>query len=301
MKKVLCIGESLLDIIVQDNKVLEANVGGAPLNVACTINHLGGQSSLLSSIGDDDNGKNILNTLKKYNVDTDTIQVLKNHKTTVAYVSIFEDGERNFTFELDADQNMEFEVVKDKLKDFSILHFGSATALLGNKSEETYKKLLTESKKLKKFIVFDPNWRNLLWNEDTKTFNKKISEYLESADFIKISDAELEVITGEKDCDRGFEKLIKLYHNATFFITLGPDGCFVGNSEWAKRYDVERAVNPVDTTGAGDAFIGYIIYKISELENRDSWQNKVDEIILEANEYAKKSIYYKGALTFLDN
>ncbi|WP_257789195.1 PfkB family carbohydrate kinase [Spiroplasma clarkii] len=98
-----------------------------------------------------------------------------------------------------------------------------------------------------------------------------------------------------------FKKMIELYPQATFLITLGSLGSVVANKNILQHFEIKKSQNPVDSTGAGDAFIAYIINEIAKFENPNDWTSELSRIINGANEFAKKSIEYKGALTFLDN
>lgn len=300
MKKTLCIGEALIDVIKDGETILESNVGGAPLNVACSISHLHGDAAFFGSIGNDLNGTKILELLTKHKVDHKFVQVLPNNKTSVAFVTIWGEGERNFVFELDADQKVSFDHIKNDLDQFDIFHFGSATSLLKAEPSQNYMQLLDYAVTHKKFISFDPNWRNLLWEEDKKTFNQKVIPFLQKANLVKMNEEELQITASEADVQTGLKKMIATYPQATFLITLGSEGSLIGNKDFIKHYKVVKSTNPVDSTGAGDAFIGYMLYKIAKLKDVSDWEQHVDKIMAGANEHAKKSIEYKGALTFLE-
>ncbi|QEH62264.1 fructokinase [Spiroplasma chinense] len=301
MKKILSIGEALIDVIKQDGKIIEENVGGAPLNVACSVGYLGGDVSFVGAIGNDSNGKKIEEMLSKYKVDLKNVQVLEDRNTSLAYVSIYDEGERNFEFKLDADQKLSFKPIEDEFGNYDIVHLGSATSLLSDEVKKNYKEILKRAVEEKMFISFDPNWRNLLWKEDKETFKKEVEPFLKAAHLVKLSEEELQIVSEISDNKLGLEKIMKLYPQAAFIITLGSNGSLFGYQGVTKHYEIQKSQNPVDTTGAGDSFIAYIVYKISQLDNFSSWIEHKDDIVNDANLFARNSIEYKGALSFLEH
>ncbi|NNU76303.1 carbohydrate kinase family protein, partial [Clostridium estertheticum] len=178
MNKILCIGELLIDFICSDinsgltkgeNFVKKA--GGAPANVSAAISKLGGQAYFAGKVGNDNFGMFLKETLEEAGVDTSMLIFDKNSKTTLAFVSLNGDGERDFIFNRGADELLTFdELDRDKLKSFKIMHFGSATALLGGPSKETYLKTMELAFENEVFISFDPNYRIDLWKNRLSDF-----------------------------------------------------------------------------------------------------------------------------------
>ncbi len=174
--------------------------------------------------------------------------------TTIAYVSIDEQGERDFEFMRGADGNLSPDQIDfEAFKDCKIVHLGSATALLGDKLYEVYK-----------FISFDPNYREALYHDKKELFIKHCKEVIKSVDLIKVSEEEGQIITGETD----HQKMILALHELgakIVTLTLGKEGSLISIN---KIYKVESVpVNMIDSTGAGDAFIGALLSQIANLNN----------------------------------
>ncbi|MGB7394852.1 MAG: PfkB family carbohydrate kinase, partial [Pricia sp.] len=165
MKTIYCIGELLIDFVAenQGSDLTKADVftkkpGGAPANVACAIARLGGRSKFIGSVGRDPFGTYLLKVLEDNEVDTSLAQRSKTF-TTSAYVSIAENGERDFVFSRGADKKLKYDTaVKKGFKD-NMVHLGAATALLGGNLEDAYNRYFFDALCQDTFISFDPNFR----------------------------------------------------------------------------------------------------------------------------------------------
>lgn len=172
MKKVLCPGEALIDFISMETgkKLKETSgfikkAGGAPANVAAAISKLGAEAYFCGTVGDDAFGEFLEETLTSNGINTELMFKLKK-PTTFAFVSLMDDGDRDFEFSRNADECLTFEMIKDKLEDFDLYHFGSATAFLGGDLKETYFKLKQYAKENNKLISFDANYRDSLFGNN---------------------------------------------------------------------------------------------------------------------------------------
>jgi fructokinase len=178
MKKILCVGEALIDMICTDTgKSLSQGQhflkkpGGAPTNVAAAIAALGGPVELAAKVGNDPFGKQLVEVMLDFGVATRWILLDNNHFTTFAFVSLMEDGERDFVFNRGADGELSRKEVEDiDLDEFSIIHFGSATAFLTGPLQAAYESLLQRALRKNIFISFDPNYRHLLFKNNTQSF-----------------------------------------------------------------------------------------------------------------------------------
>ncbi len=296
MKTIYCIGELLIDFVAenQGNDLSKAEVftkkpGGAPANVACAIAKLGGKSKFIGCVGSDPFGSFLLDVLEKNGVDTTLAQRSKTF-TTLAYVSIAADGERDFVFSRGADKKLKYDAsVKKSFKD-NMVHFGAATALLGGGLEQAYSRYLFDALTQKAFISFDPNFRGDLWKDEEKTFVKKCVHFIEKAHLCKFSLEEAELLSGEKE----LEKVCAVLHEIgtrIITITLGKKGTVISTPTFKKRV-ASIEVDPIDTTGAGDAFIGCLLYQISRLEDPHTIWDDTDGLV-EMIEMANKA----GAIT----
>ena len=305
MINILCIGEALIDMICTDKDVSLSNgenflkkPGGAPTNVAAAISALGGEAYLSAKVGKDPFGDHLVAVMKAFNVRTDFIIQDANYFTTFAFVSLLANGERDFYFNRGADAQLSKEdISKIDLQLFPIVHFGSATGFLPGPLQETYDYLFEQAQANNCFISFDPNYRQLLFQNDQAFFIKKSWQYIEACNFFKVSDEEALLITGEKNIEDAASMFSKK-SKAIFAITIGKEGTLLGIK--GQTFKVESLpVDPVDTTGAGDAFVGAVLYLLSlktpqELAaiTNEEWQT----IIVQSNKAGARTCEYLGAM-----
>ena len=173
--------------------------GGAPANVAAAIAALGGEVSIAAKVGDDPFGRHITSLLIEMSVKTNLIIKDPAHFTTFAFVSLMKDGERDFYFNRGADKELTIaDLDKVHLNEYGIVHFGSATAFLPGPLQNTYLELLAKAKQAGCLISFDPNYRHLLFQNNSAYFIQQCDHFIESCNFFKLSDEEALLITG---CD----------------------------------------------------------------------------------------------------
>ena len=296
MKQVFCIGELLIDFVAenQGSDLSKANVftkkaGGAPANVACAISKLGGNSNFIGCVGDDAFGDYLLHVLDEHNVNTSLAQ--RSHTfTTLAFVSLAEDGERDFVFSRGADRELSYNEHVSALMREQIVHFGAATCFLGGPLETTYFNYLEDAKQGDAYISFDPNYRPDLWKEQEEDFIAKSRQFIAHAHLCKFSQEEAHLLSGETDLDAAVNALHAM-GTPLITVTLGESGTMVSMHD--QRFIVPSiSVEPVDTTGAGDAFIGCLLFQLSR-ETEPLVINKHMERIREMVAIANKA----GALT----
>jgi fructokinase len=273
MKKIYCIGELLIDFVAekQGSDLSQAfeftkKAGGAPANVACAISKLGGNGIFIGCVGSDPFGSFLLKTLKNEGVDISLTQ-LSDTFTTLAFVSLSEDGERDFVFNRGADKELKYNANLRKNLHGNILHLGAATALLGGPLEKTYTKYLFDGLTKEMFISFDPNFRSDLWKDDEETFIKKCMPFVEKSHLCKFSQEEAQLISGKENIEEACD-FLHTVGTKIITVTLGKDGTLL-SMNGTKKIIPSIPVTPVDTTGAGDAFIGCLLYQISDLGNFD--------------------------------
>lgn len=271
MKKVFCVGELLIDFVAekQGNDLSRATeftkkAGGAPANVSCAIAKLGGRGTFVGCVGQDPFGNFLVDVLKANRVDCSLVQRSETF-TTLAFVSLAEDGERDFVFSRGADRELQYDPQIKKEFKGNMIHFGAATALLGGPLEKAYGHYYFDALTEDIFISFDPNYRGDLWKNREDAFVKKCLPYIEKAHLCKFSLEEAQLISGVNDLNEAC-KIIHDIGALTIAVTLGADGTFISNGE-ATATVPSVPVTPVDTTGAGDAFIGCLLFQISQLEN----------------------------------
>lgn len=300
-KNIFCIGELLIDMVCVDNKGLkdgekfEKKAGGAPANVAACISKLDGNAYFLGQVGDDYFGKHLIELLKDLNINTE--MAVEKGSTTIALVGIDANGERNFDFLRGSDGEYSFNNIDlSKITNSDIIHFGSATGFLEGELKKTYFKLLEYAKLNNIYVSFDPNYRDALITPDKlEMFIEDSVEFIRKSDFTKLSDEELFLLTKEKDITAGVNKLHELGVKVVT-ITLGSKGTYLsvnGQNEIIPSIEIKQ----VDSTGAGDAFVGAVLKQVSDIENKqnisfEEWKN----IILFANKVGAITCTNYGAI-----
>ncbi len=303
--KVLCIGEALIDMICTDVNVSLSNgqhflkkAGGAPANVAAAIAALGGEVSMAAKVGDDPFGQHLIELLDTMGVNTSLIIKDPHHFTTFAFVSLMNDGERDFYFNRGADKELTMDdLAALHLKDFQIVHFGSATAFLPGPLQNTYIELLAKAEQAGCLISFDPNYRHLLFQNNSAYFISQCAPFIERCNFFKLSDEEALLITGANTVALAANALRKKT-KAVFTITLGKEGTMLCIGDQIEIIE-SIPIQPVDATGAGDAFVGAVLYQLNKrivkdinLVSMEDWKT----IISNANKAGARTCEYMGAM-----
>ena len=255
-----------IDSDLIDGEKFEKKAGGAPANVCAAAAKFGQKVGFIGKVGYDSFGKFLERTLIETGVDTRMLYFDREEPTTLAFVSLRKDGERDFIFNRGADENLSFkELDLDKLEEVKIFHFGSATALLGGNLKKTYYELMKYAKSKGAFVSFDPNWRGALFGERKEEFRAESIKCLAQADFTKVSDEEARIISGKENLEEAVDEIHK-YGTRSVVVTLGKEGTLLSID--GEKVVVESIwVKSVDSTGAGDAFIGGVLYKLSMEEN----------------------------------
>ncbi|MEK5469794.1 carbohydrate kinase [Paenibacillus sp. FSL R7-0210] len=268
---VLCAGELLIDFFCTDVDVsltagrhFSKQAGGAPANVSAAIARLGGHSAFLGKVGADPFGFFLKQTLEEQNVDTSMLLLDPASPTTLAFVSRSANGERDFVFHRGADQLFRLEELdRAAVREAAMLHFGSATALLADPFREVYMTLMDEAKANGQFVSFDPNYRGDLWTGRQEEFITLSRAGISKADLVKVSDEELQLITSEADRDAALDMLHE-WGAGVVAVTLGKDGTLISSPD-SRLLIASITVKSIDSTGAGDAFIGALLCRISQL------------------------------------
>ena len=305
MKKVLCIGEALIDMICTDRGTSLSKgqnflkkAGGAPANVAAAIAALGGGVDMAAKVGKDPFGVHIIELLKEMGVDTKWVLQDPSHFTTFAFVSLMEDGERDFYFNRGADGQLSSQDLSGlNLNEYSIVHFGSATSFLPGPLQIAYLDLLEKAKAAGAIISFDPNYRHLLFPNNTNSFIDQCWPFIEQAHFFKLSDEEAILITGCTSVQDAAATLRKK-SNAVFAITIGKEGTLLSMGDHVEMIG-SIAITPVDATGAGDAFVGAVLFQLMQSDpnlllqiDMDSWK----KMIANANKAGARTCEFMGAM-----
>lgn len=305
MNKILCIGEALIDMIctdkgsaLSDGDNFLKKPGGAPTNVAAAIAALGGDAWLAAKVGKDPFGKHLIDVMKHFGVSTKFVIEDKKYFTTFAFVSLLKNGERDFYFNRGADGELtRDEVDMIDLSEFSITHFGSATGFLPGSLQIAYQMLLQKALFRKLYISFDPNYRHLLFRDNTQSFIDQSWNFLTACHFFKVSDEEAILLTGRSTVADAAEDFIQKT-KAVFAITLGKEGTLLGLNG-STTIIPSIPVAAVDTTGAGDAFVGAVLYQLSNYTKAETENLQIKDwykIITNANKAGARTCEYVGAM-----
>lgn len=307
MKKVISIGEALIDFIPHEKGVALKDVsnffrvaGGAPLNVAAAVAKLGGKAQMLTKLGVDGFGDHILEEVSPLGVDVSKVLRTKEANTALAFVSLKEDGERDFSFYRNPSADMLLSAEEICVEDFNekdILHFCSVS-LIDAPIKEAHRRAIEIAKEKGCLISFDPNVRLPLW-KNPEDCRKAILEFLPLSNIVKISDEELEFITGIKDEKEALDFLLTGDVKVIIY-TKGTNGAEFITKERV-IFSPSFKVSAQDTTGAGDSFIGSLLYQVAEGEYSleqlvDLSEEKVQEILTFSNATAALTVCKKGAI-----
>lgn len=297
---VVCFGELLIDVISTDTgslikaKGFLKKFGGAPANTAAGLAKLGVPVGFIGKVGDDPFGHFLKGVLDENGVDTDSLILSRTEKTTLAFVSLTESGERDFTFYRGAHEAIEPSEV-NLPKDTFLFHFGSLTQTNESANKAT-QKLIEQAKEIGAIISYDPNIRESLWG-DLQKAKKVILETAKKVHILKINEDEAKLLSGTSDISEA-SRILFTDNLDALFITLGENGCFYKTKNSEGNVPVPIKVEVVDTTGAGDAFnAGYIlaIHKMSK-RIQEMTKDELESGLRMANIIAALTTTKKGAI-----
>ena len=290
---VLSIGEILVDIF-EDESHKDILPGGAPFNVACNALLYTDKVSFYGSVGNDENGKMLLETVNSKGFTNPFVKVLQDRYTSRAIVSL-KDGERSFRFERDlgADYILNTNDIDfSKIKDNDIIHIGSLMLSYESGRDFFYKLVNKIREKCHAKISFDINYRDDIFdssNEAKKVFLSALKE----ADILKFSLEEINLFSKKEDIREALNELLN--PNQIAVVTLGSKGSIFYQDGKAIHVDT-IPVKPVDTTGAGDAFYSYFL---ASLINHPDFINNEEDIkyyLTRANVVGGLATLKKGAI-----
>lgn len=306
--RLIAIGEALIDFIPQQtgcefHKVesFAPKCGGAPANVCGAYARLSGKARLITQLGKDPFGKKIADELDSFGVDTSCISYTDKANTALAFVALGENGNRTFSFYRKPSADMllsDADIKEEWFKGCFALHFCSVS--LGDfPMKKAHIRAIEYARRAGGIISFDPNLRLMLWDNPDK-LKQAVWEFLPLCDLLKISDEELEFITGETDIEKALPELF-IGNVKMVIYTCGKNGayCFVNGG--GSVFCESESVNAVDTTGAGDGFIGAFLYKLSKLQVTATnlpaiGSNKIYNCLYFANKFCGYSVQRQGAI-----
>ena len=304
MIDVVALGELLIDFTMlhadEDGyPVMAAHPGGAPANFLAALAMYGKKSALIGKVGADKFGRLLIRTLENAGVETRGMVMADDVFTTLAFVTLDESGDREFSFarKPGADTCIRFEEMDLSLIDEArIFHFGTLS-LTDEPARSATQKAVAYAKEKGKLITYDPNLRKPLW-KNLEAAKDQMLWGLAQADVVKISDEEAAFLFGMEP-EEGARHILEAYGVKLVFVTCGADGCFFMNEKACGHVPALSGVKAVDTTGAGDIFGGSAIYKLIEAEKMPEALEKreLEEIVAFACAAAGLSTQKHGGIS----
>ncbi|WP_099206051.1 PfkB family carbohydrate kinase [Scatolibacter rhodanostii] len=268
---ITALGELLIDFTPSGHAdtgsaLFACNPGGAPGNMLTAVSRQGGKAAFIGKVGHDSFGYLLKDTIAKESIDTSGLVFDDECRTTLAFVTLDDTGNRSFAFFRNpgADIMLQADEVDENLiRDSRIFHFGSLSCT-HEPARSATRFALEKAKEFGVTISYDPNLRLPLW-KDAETARETILEFMPYADIVKISEEEFEFLTGEKDYEKHSKAFAEQYGISLLLVTLGPAGAYYYSADKANHlftYDAQV----VDTTGSGDAFMGAVLGQICQLD-----------------------------------
>ncbi|MBS3813404.1 carbohydrate kinase [Candidatus Bipolaricaulota bacterium] len=300
MTDVISLGEALIDFVPTKSGVKLTDVpgfkkrfGGAPANVAVGLANFGVEVGFVGKVGLDSFGDFIEREFRAHGVNVDHLLRSRRANTTLAFVSLTSEGDRDFVFYRNpgADELLEVnEVEEGYISSGRVLHFGSLS-LTGKSSREATSRAIELGRSSGSLISMDPNVRFSLW-PDRKSVLKEIKDLLSEVDLLKLSEEEARLLGDDDDLKSGVTKLEKMGPDLVV-VTRGGDGyyCRLHGAEYSSDgYDIDV----VDTTGAGDGFMAGLLFKL--LDDLRSFPELETDLLAPALDFANAT----AALTTTD-
>ena len=272
MKKydVTALGELLIDftengVSGQGNPLFEANPGGAPCNVLAILTKLGHKTAFIGKVGDDFFGKQLKEAIEEVGIDSTGLCMDKEIHTTLAMVHTYPDGDRDFSFYRNPGADMmlkESEVKEELIKESKLFHFGTLSMTHEDVRKAT-KKAIQIAEEAGNIISFDPNLREPLWNSLDEA-KEQILYGLSHCHILKISDNEIQWLTGQEDYTDGVKWILERYQIPLILVSMGKEGsrAYYGGKMVEVKPFIQK--NTIETTGAGDTFCGCVLHYICE-------------------------------------
>lgn len=299
---VTALGELLIDFTsngmsTQGNPLFEANPGGAPCNVLAMLQKYGKKTAFIGKVGKDIFGKQLREKVADTGIDISGLIEADTVNTTLAFVQTLADGDREFSFYRNPGADMMLtasEIDEDKIRNSRIFHFGTLS-MTAQGVEEATKRAIGIAKDSGCLLSFDPNLRPPLWSSETKA-KEKIAYGLSVCDILKISDNEIEFMTGTSDIDAGIAILREKYNIPLVFATLGKDGSKACYKDTCVNVKGFANPNTIETTGAGDTFCANALNYVLDHGMENLTEDNLRELLTYANAAASLITTRKGAL-----
>jgi len=300
---VVALGELLIDftengVSGQGNPVFEANPGGAPCNVLAMLRKLDRTCAFIGKVGDDMFGRQLKAAAEDAGIDMSALRMDREVHTTLAFVKTFANGDRDFSFYRNPGADMmltESELPREMLRDTRIFHFGTLSMTHGKVRQAT-RTAVTAAREAGAVISFDPNLRPPLW-KDLEEAREQMAWGLSHCDVLKISDNEIEFLTGTDNFDRGVDVIREQCPGIRLInVTAGPDGSYAYAPDAKAFVPAFLLGGTIETTGAGDTFCASVLNFILERGLDALTQDDLKQMLRFANAAAYLVTTKKGAI-----
>lgn len=299
---VTALGELLIDFTEngtsgQGNPLFEANPGGAPCNVLAMLTKLGHKTAFIGKVGNDFFGKQLKETLDEVGIDSSSLKMDDEIHTTLALVHTYPDGDRDFSFYRNPGADMmlcEEEVPEELIRDTKIFHYGTLSMTHEGVRAAT-KKAVKIAEESGAILSLDPNLRPPLWKsmDDAK---EQVLYGLGHCQILKISDNEIQWLTGKEDFTAGVEWIRSRYQIPLILVSMGKAGSRAYYQDLMVEVAPFLQENTIETTGAGDTFGGCVLHYVAEHGLENLTEENLREMLSFANGAASLITTKKGAL-----
>ena len=297
MKKydVTALGELLIDFTEngtskQGNPLMEANPGGAPCNVLAMLSGLGHKTAFIGKVGNDFFGKQLEDAITEVGIDATYLR--KDDE-----VHTYPDGDRDFSFYRNPGADMmltEDEIPEELIRDTRIFHFGTLSMTHEGVRAAT-KKAIDIAKEAGAIISFDPNLREPLWNSLDEA-KEQVLYGLGKCDILKISDNEIQWLTGEENYTKGVQWINERFNIPLILVSMGKEGSRAYYNDMIVEAKPFVRPDTIETTGAGDTFCGCVLHYVCEHGLDGLTEADLQEMLRSANAAASIITTRKGAL-----
>lgn len=300
---VTALGELLIDFTengksAQGNPLFEANPGGAPCNVLAMLSKLGHKTAFIGKVGDDFFGTQLKNAIEEVGICSDYLYRSKDVHTTLALVHTLKDGDRDFSFYRNPGADMmltEDEIFEELIQNSKIFHFGTLSMTHDGVRKAT-QKAIGIAKEAGVLISFDPNLRPPLW-ESLDIAKEQILYGLGYCDILKISDNEIQWLTGKEDYTDGVNWIKERFPEITLIlVSMGKEGSRAYYNDLIVEVPALIQKNTIETTGAGDTFCGCVLHDICQYGLTERTADSLKQMLAFANAAASLITTKKGAL-----
>ncbi len=304
MYDVVALGEVLIDFTpypAEDSAVpvFRANPGGAPANVLAMLSKMGRKTAFIGKVGRDMFGSQLRSALQELCIDDIGLSEAAVANTTLAFVRLDEHGERDFSFYRNPGADVmlkEEDVPEHVVKNTRLFHFGTVSMTHAG-VRQTTKFAVEMAKESGALISFDPNLRPPLWGSHLEQALEAMDYGCAMCHILKIELEELYFLSGARNIEDGLAYLKSTYpHLKLILITAGREGSWASYGDIFIHRPTFLDVDTIDTTGAGDSFLGACLHTLLTTGIHDLTEQQLSHMLLTANAAASIVTTRLGAI-----